>query len=135
MKAPVPRPFDGFYSDPDKAFGLPVEGCPVCEAMNKGDIKAIESQPHEAVMKHITENHRCDPPARIKGRFYLDSIYVTVIIASFRRGRYDKVYCTMPAIWEKELNKFSVCYDDERDRTALIPPKDVFAVRFQMDDD
>ena len=135
MKIPAPHPFDRPFFDPSKPLGVPVEGCPVCEALHKGDVKSINSQPHDAVMKHITENHSCDPPALINGYYYLDRIYVTVVLAAFRQGKYDKVYCTIPARWEEELNKFSVCYDDEKDKTALIQPKDVFAVRIQMDYD
>lgn len=119
--------------DPDKPFGVPVEGCPVCEALYKGDIRAIHSQSHENVMKHITEDHTCQPPDRINGVYYLQCIMVTVITAAFRRGKYVKRYLTAEAFWEKELNKFEVFYTDEK--SALVLPKDILTISIVMDED
>lgn len=124
-----------YQEDPSKPFGRPVEGCSVCEALYKGDIKSINSQPHESVLKHVTENHLCRPPSCINGRYYLEHYFITVVIANFRRGKYIKRYLTIQAFWEKEFNKFKVWYDDEIGKSALISPEHVEIVRVFMDED
>ena len=84
-------------------------------------------------MKHITEDHTCQPPDRINGIYYLECIIVTVITAAFRRGKYVKRYLTTEAFWEKELNKFEVFYTDEK--SALVSPKDIVKINIIMDED
>lgn len=108
----------------DKPTGKPVEGCPVCKALCASNVPMGPLKVHDDVMKHVMEEHDCRAPHYIDGMYYLQEIFITVVVGSVRGKKYSKEYITAPGFWIKDSGWFEVYFKENK--STIVYPKDVF---------
>lgn len=98
--------------DHEKPLGEPVPGCELCAAYHAGNIALIQEQPTEVVLKHVMEEHRCSPPSKIDGLYYLETLLLTIRKTRVRKRKHIEEFVTKQGFWHADKGLFDLPVND-----------------------